>query len=73
MTHGALLRITGARRFTFRDPDAHLGVTTRLEGEERWEGPDVLARTLDLVEPGGGEQVLAPQPLTAILTPADRG
>lgn len=59
-TLGALLRVAGAHRFTFRDPEAHLGVATRrLEGAGA--GPQVLARTLDLVEPGDGEQVLAPQ------------
>ena len=74
-TLGALLRVAGAHTFTFRDPEAHLGVATRrLEGNERrGDGPQVLARTLDLVEPGDGEQVLAPQHLTSILTPADRG
>lgn len=86
---GALLQITGAHAFTFNDPDAADGVTTTwLEGgdpAEQWpkgcDGPQVLARTLDLVEPGDGECVLPARatplltipPSLATLTPANHG
>lgn len=66
---GALLRITGAHAFSFNDPDAADGATTTwleggdpaAQGPKGCDGPVVLARTLDLVEPGDGECVLAPQ------------
>lgn len=66
---GALLRVVGPYVFTFKDPEASQGVATRwleggspgARGPAGCDGLAVLPRTLDLVEPGDGEQVLQPQ------------